>query len=184
MLIWHFVYFFICRPKLLILLIIVLTAGGVWFAKNYERLGFGQQPIVQAAVSKLPTLRHTPKKSTGRFALDVATTLDEPSQQYYAQQYQFTMNSIEDGKPYLWVAHDTLFGKITPYKMFQTKRGVYCRKYNELLHGPRAAHIRDGIACQKTDGTGWCRLPAKAIPNCEIGFSGDDSILGKVKGLF
>ena len=180
MFIWHFIYFFLCRPKLLIVALAALIAGGLWYVKNVDN---SPRLAPVAAEVVLPTFKHTPQKANGRFATDLVSTLDDDGLAYYGQQYQYAMFNTKDGRPYLWVAHDMLFGKITPYKMFTTKRGNRCRKFTEMLHTPNAAHLRDGIGCERKKGGGWCRLPAKATPNCEIGFR-PNGVIDKIKGLF
>jgi hypothetical protein len=179
--IWHFVYFFLCRPMLAIT---VLSLGGMYLAYTgynvFDRWSHAIPPKVEKAdgkaiksyrVSGMPQIRGTIQDGNSRFVDDVVAKLNAQENHLYYNEFYTAILNNRDDEPYFWQVSDQLFGKVIPQKAFLNPRGEYCRPFHEVISVHSVAQESDEVMCQNETKTGWCRLNTSSTPSCSITFS-------------
>jgi surface antigen len=123
-------------------------------------------------LTSLPAITGRVTDGNSSFAKPIPPRMSKPDLARYSAEYHYVMTYIPAGEPYLWKNEtETLFGKITAGTPYQSKNGVWCRPFEEVLvYHQEAQNIR-GIACRRADGSGWCKLRPESTPNCELGYN-------------
>lgn len=192
--IWHFVYFFLKRPKLLV---IALAFGGTFAllsltpssspdlppvnteppAKEGKKLK--DSPTVRMdghpinhppPPEKLPEIPGNIKDGNSYFSRSLIEKMEEPELMYYSREFHHAMYYGKAGIPYVWSSRSgNMFGQIDVGDAFQSSSGVWCRHYKEILSFKKHAARMSGISCRRKTNAGWCKLPKGHALTCEVG---------------
>ncbi len=194
--IWHSVYFFLKRPKLLIF---VLTMLVVWIVynsflplispKNSPKLAPAAPPNIETKSQKtiLPAIVGKIEDGNASFSKNLMKAMNEQQRQRYTLAFYHAMNLVPAGETYNWKSI-SMFGYFKMKENFVSKSGMICRKYEELISLQGHNQQFDNMACQyRNNPKNWCRLRATSTPSCEISGtppSGFDSFSGWIKKIF
>lgn len=96
-----------------------------------------------------------------------AAGLSPAELEYYRQVFDYTMTNIEAGKPYEWGSYGGK-GAISPGVLFISKSQSACREFSENIQIGGRLETRDGIACRREGGNGWCRLRKDQALTCAM----------------
>jgi surface antigen len=180
--IWHFVYFFLKKPKRLFYLVGVIatfalyatyapdTAPEVVAPDNPEASSDSVTPEVVPAYRSLvlPDIKGKISNGNARFAKRLAPSLPEKERAIYAGHFYHAVQNIPANDTYKWLKSESFFGSITVAAPFTAKNGVTCRNFDEVLAFSNKAQRFVGTACQRKSG-GWCKLSRTSAHTCELG---------------
>ena len=174
--VWHFVYFFLKKPKRL-WYVALLFAGLALFA------AYGPEPTPEMVMTEkqaaellepdykkvqLPQINGTVSNGNSRFAKRLGYQLPPQEREVYSRHFDFAIRTVPQGDMYKWKQHDAFFGSLKVAALFKAKNGIYCRNFEEVLAYQTSAQRFVGTACQRKSG-GWCKLNRSSAHTCEIG---------------
>lgn len=131
-----------------------------------------EDPRTRQKITTLPEIKGQIADGNSKFVKSVLEIMNEQEQITYSREFYYAMQDIPAGTAHLWKTPDGgMFGSITPGKPYKSKRGGYCRSFNEIISYQGQAQRLSGKSCQRTDGQGWCKLRNESTSNCEMGYS-------------
>ena len=145
-------------------------------------------PQLRGATKTAPAIRIDPvlqvEDGNSAFASDLYKAMTQAERAYYSQLFFWVMNSIVDGKSYVW-NQGNINGTFTPTATFQNKLGSTCRKFKETLKVHTVQQTLDGTACYQGNNS-WCKLKVNATPACGLGGKAStfEGIERSLKNLF
>lgn len=98
--------------------------------------------------------------------------LTNPEKEYYEQVFSYAMAAIQPGKHYDWKSYSG-GGKITVDKVFTSKSGATCRKFQETFIINNHEGKNEGVGCKREGRDGWCKLKSTDALTCAMEPSGN-----------